>query len=71
MGVGNDGHSAGFYDHLTHVLVDNSLVRRYENSAGFLTCGLRIFVNIRVDRSAYRAQTVVAVCEYARHREFL
>ena len=69
MGVGYDGHAAGFYDHLTHILVDDCFVRRYKDSAGFLAGGLRILMYIRIDGTTNCTQAVMAVGKYTWHRE--
>ena len=70
MGIGYDRHITGFDDHLTHVLVNDCLMRRNEDATGLLAGRLCVFMHIGIDGSAYRAQTVMTVGKDTRHREF-
>ena len=71
VGIGHDRHVAGLDQHLTHILVDDRLVWRNEDTAELMAGGLRVLMNIGVDGTADGGEAVVAVRENGRHRELL
>ena len=70
MGVRTQDHLAAACQHFTGKLVDNSLMRRYIDTAVLLGAGKTEHVVIFVDRTANRAKRVVAVGQNIRYREF-
>ena len=71
MGIGYDRHIAGLDQHLTHILVDDGLVWRNENTAELMAGSLCVLMYIGIDGTADSCEAVVAVGEDGRHRELL
>ena len=71
MAVRSENHPAAACQHLAGELMDNCLMRRNIDTAVFLRAGKSEHVVIFIDRSAYRAETVMTVCQHIGHRELL
>ena len=71
MRIGAEDHGADAGQHLTGILVDDCLMRRYIDAAVPLCAGETKHVVILIDRSADCAKGIVAVREYIGDREFL
>ena len=69
VGIGSEDHFSSPAHHLPGVLVDNRLVGRHISSAVALGAGKTKHVVILVDRSADRAEGIMAVCQHIGNRE--
>ena len=71
MAVWTKDHLAAACQHFACKLVDNSLMRRYINSAIFLRTGQSKHMVIFIDCTTNCTKRVMTVCQYIRNREFL
>ena len=71
MAVWSKDHRAAGCQHLSCKLMDYCLMRWYIDSTIFFGTGKSKYMVIFIDGSTYCAQTVVAICQHIRYREFL
>ena len=64
MGIGTKDHPAAAGHHLSGILVNDCLMRRYIDTAVLLGTGQTEHVIVFIDRTAYRAQRIVAVGQH-------
>ena len=69
MGIRPENHASALGKHFTRKLMDDRLMRRNIDPAIFLRGGQSEHVVIFIDRSADRAQRIVAVGQHIRNRE--